>query len=1162
MNVFVIYCLIFVLSLFSTCLSDDILGCGGFVKSDVPIRYSRVEIKLYTKQGSLKYQTDCAPNNGYYLIPLYDKGDYVLKVEPPVGWSFEPSGVSLRVDGSSDPCSLGQDINFVFRGFSLSGKVVSKGTTDGPSGIHLALRKLKGETLQETLTEVNGKYTFLNVMPGNYLIEANHPTWSLEKSQISVTVTDDSVVIDKNIEVAGYDVTGQVISEGEPIKGVHFLLFTSVNQPLTQEIKGCKKEPIKSFARRLHLKFLCYVSSDDDGRFTFPSLPSGNYKLIPFYKGEYIEFDVHPSEIDFLVEQGSVIFHENFQVQGFSVSGKIVVTPGGKGISGAKIYLDGKEQATSQENGIYHLENMKTGMYKLEVKVPYVNFDPIVVKITPNTPQLPEVVAMEFSLCGEIMISQLPRKIDTGVPRRVSISWDKEEISILAEEDGKFCAFVKPGTYVIKPVVSSQEEEYGLKFSPTERRVTVLQEPVLSIRFVQYLGAIKGTVKCLQKCSNVQVLVTFIDGLYHKYIPVINNKFVINDLFPGKYEISALKEEWCWKRSKVEVTIESEDVSNVVLEQIGYHVTISPSHSTRIRVVYPSKSTHEMNVEKGISVHCFPEVGVYELTPVGCHVFQEKTISYDTENPSVLQLIATKHILTGIILSEENVSDIILTVNKHSNGDKEAEVLTLGPPQVKNGKVFSYKFAVWVQPYTNLDVEPSSGKLLFRPPMAQIHVLDDCMEEAFSFKGISGLFINGDIVPPLEDVKIEVKDDSDKVVANVRSDKLGKFSVGPLDSELSYEVSAEKEGYILKRLDKLGHFKAFKLAEVNVFVENESKEPLSGVLLSLSGGVDYRKNSVTQQNGQLSFLELSPGQYFLRPMLKEYQFVPSAKMIEVTEGATIKIKVSGKRVAFSCYGIVNSLTGEAEPGVIIEAVGAENSSCSLYQEEAVSEQDGSFRIRGLQPKCEYTVRLKMVPEVNQHIERATPKTQVIKIESSDVTGIRLIVFRHFNQMDVSGNVVTNQEYLHTLKVRLFGGDALDQAVHTITLGQNSFFQLPPLPLDNRTYMLRLDTSLPGASAQPDSTSVVFPANQSYRHFTLHFRPLPQAAEQEMTQGSLVALPLTLVVISLLYNYNKILPVVGQIFQTLINPARTVASGEGTAAEPAGGRRKTKPRKAQ
>ena len=33
-----------------------------------------------TLQGNLKYETESAPNNGYYFIPLYDKGEYILKV--------------------------------------------------------------------------------------------------------------------------------------------------------------------------------------------------------------------------------------------------------------------------------------------------------------------------------------------------------------------------------------------------------------------------------------------------------------------------------------------------------------------------------------------------------------------------------------------------------------------------------------------------------------------------------------------------------------------------------------------------------------------------------------------------------------------------------------------------------------------------------------------------------------------------------------------------------------------------------------------------------------------------------------------------------------------------------------------------------------------------
>ena len=49
---------------------------------------------------------------------------------------------------------------------------------------------------------------------------------------------------------------------------------------------------------------------------------------------------------------------------------------------------------------------------------------------------------------------------------------------------------------------------------------------------------------------------------------------------------------------------------------------------------------------------------------------------------------------------------------------------------------------------------------------------------------------------------------------------------------------------------------------------------------------------------------------------------------------------------FSCYGLVTSLNGDSESGVFVEAVGS--GSCSGLQEESKTEQDGNFRIRGLQ----------------------------------------------------------------------------------------------------------------------------------------------------------------------------------------------------------------------
>lgn len=50
----------------------------------------------------------------------------MVQVDPPRGWSFEPTEVLLNVDGSTDACSQGQDINFSFKGFGITGKVWMK----------------------------------------------------------------------------------------------------------------------------------------------------------------------------------------------------------------------------------------------------------------------------------------------------------------------------------------------------------------------------------------------------------------------------------------------------------------------------------------------------------------------------------------------------------------------------------------------------------------------------------------------------------------------------------------------------------------------------------------------------------------------------------------------------------------------------------------------------------------------------------------------------------------------------------------------------------------------------------------------------------------------------------------------------------------------------
>lgn len=74
--------------IFQASYTEEVIGCGGFIKSDTEINLKIIKVKLMTKDGALKYTTEASPVNGYYMIPVYAKGEYILQVSPPPGWSF------------------------------------------------------------------------------------------------------------------------------------------------------------------------------------------------------------------------------------------------------------------------------------------------------------------------------------------------------------------------------------------------------------------------------------------------------------------------------------------------------------------------------------------------------------------------------------------------------------------------------------------------------------------------------------------------------------------------------------------------------------------------------------------------------------------------------------------------------------------------------------------------------------------------------------------------------------------------------------------------------------------------------------------------------------------------------------------------------------------
>uniref|UniRef100_A0A8C7ZI33 Nodal modulator n=1 Tax=Oryzias sinensis TaxID=183150 RepID=A0A8C7ZI33_9TELE len=1125
--------------------SDDIVvACGGFVKSDVEINYSLIEIKLYTKQGSLKYQTDCAPINGYFMIPLYDK-----------------ISNTLHVDGVNDICTKEEDINFVFTGFSVSGAVLSGGHLLGPAGVEVTLSRAgTEEKLQTVVTQPGGKYTFFKVLPGHYDITASHPSWTLKQRSTSVHVSTINAPAAEHLVVAGYDVSGEVRSDGEPVKDVTFLLYSST---VSEEVKqlcaphsGMQQKPL------LHI-FFFQLSLQ-----------------VPFYRGERITFDVAPSRMNFKVEHSSL-----------KLEVKACRRP-------------------PKEDGSFRLENMTAGTYTIRVSKDLMFFEPLTVKIAPNTPQLPDIIPAGFSVCGQISISRLPEGMKQQSRFRVILTprgQDKATSrSVDSDPQGAFCFQAKPGDYNIQVSLPDAEVKAGLALQPQVLEVSLLDRPLTDLLFTQFMASVSGKVYCLASCDDVSVTLQPVSRQGDRRTVALSGRsdvlsFSFDDVLPGKYKGSFVIPEWCWKQKSMEVEVLDSDVMGVEFRQIGFILRCSLSHAIILEFFQDGSKPENVgvyNLSKGVNRFCLSKPGVYKVTPRSCHQFEQDFYTYDTSAPSILTLTAVRHHMTGLITTDK-LLDVTVTIKssiesepalvlgplrsleeqrqeqqlqeiqlrrqereRRAAGDEGGAKDDSPPIQEKADDLigpFHYEFSYWARAGERVTVTPSSKELLFYPPEVEATITgDSCPGRLVDINGRAGLFLEGSVSPALEGVEISITErGASAPLITVATNDVGAYSVGPLHSDRSYDISARKEGFVLSPAEGTrGDFKAFALAGVTFKIRSEDGQPLSGVLLSLSGG-QFRSNLLTQDTGLLTFNNLSPGQYYFKPMMKEFRFEPASQMITVEEGQNLSIDITGIKTAYSCYGAVQSLSGDAERDVAVEAVG--QADCSLYSEDTLTDEDGQFRLRGLLPGCKYLIQLRA--EGNDHIERALPKHRAIEVGNSDIEGVNIIAFRQINQFDLSGNIVTSPEHLPTLSVKLYKSDNLDNPINSVSLGQSLFFHFPPLDQDGETYMLMLYSTLPRSQYDYTLPQVSFSTAGHHKHVTLTFNPTRKVPDQDVAQGSYIALPFTLLLLLAAYNHEKVIPMLLQLVNR-IQGVRSMsqASADGAALDEA--KRQNKRQKAR
>ncbi|KAH8331796.1 hypothetical protein KR074_012191 [Drosophila pseudoananassae] len=1101
----------------------EVVGCGGFIKSHAEIDFSKVEIKLLTKQGSLKDKTDCSPSNGYYFLPIYDKGDYLLSISPPPGWSFEPEQVELNFDGKTDVCSQGRDVNFVFKGFGITGQV-ALATGGGARDVDVELRSEQGE-VRRTKTDGTGIFSFTPIIPGKYVVKASHAKWHFSKAEHNVVVVSGNTELPANsLVVSGFDVVGRFDTSSQLPGNLGVALYKKKGQSLVPKCDKSSTAPSNNNKNDYESAASCFTQLDKSGEYIFKNVPSGKYLLKAINLDSKLKLHLSPEFLELEVGKDTLLLKDEFKITGFTVSGQVFTAVGGAPLKGALVKVNGKKVAETDAQGSYTLENLKAGTVNIEVESPQLQFAPLQVKAQINTASLPSIAPSAYEVCGKVVS---PKSHSVGLTKSGSTF---HTTATTKPESGSWCAFLPVGKYTIEVLTTDADKASGVQFFPVQQQTEVRDAPVNGITFSQLRAKIRGELQCLPDatgtCTSAEVTLQALDATGQ---PTDNKwkakahrgKYVFKDMLPGPYELTIPQGNLCYESTRVFLNVASAEEDAPPFVHKGYEVSIISSHRALMRYTHitgPSDAkppTETLKIASGVNTFCVSKYGSYDFKLEGCHTYDStlptKFITPEPEQLQTLIINAVAH-KTGVrVLSTESSAESIKLVLESDQG---TEVIVPVAESTKVDGKFAYRYDTYLKPEQVLRITPVSDVLLFAPQVKEIVGGSDCVDIAFNFVATRGLILRGKVVPAIKDAKITLSfpDQPELESLEVLTSVTGEFKFGPIDESLAFDLKAEKESYVFSDYNRQSaSFSAHKLCEISVVVKDEAGQPLNGVLLSLSGGESYRKNLVTGDNGAINFHSLSPSQYFLRPMMKEYKFEPNSKMIEIKDGETVPVTLVGKRYAYSVFGTVTSLNGDAFGGVNVQAIA--NEGCPQQQEEATSEGNGQYRIRGLQPGCSYSVRV--IPD-KETVDRSIPAEHTVSVGSEDVRDINLVAISPLKIVDVSARVTaTLNDHYKTLRIVMYRKGNSDSPVFSQRVGTpvnpkakfnpgiTVFF--PRIPLDGKSYVVELQSTLSDKTYTYKLPSASFVADRGSVFVQLDFKPEVRAAEADLNQNSISAL---------------------------------------------------------
>ncbi|UJR23805.1 hypothetical protein I4U23_026781 [Adineta vaga] len=1150
--------------------NSDVIGCGGFIKSETDINYKVVRIQLITKDGIPIYTTEAAPINGYYMIPVYERGEYMLKLLPPSGWSFEPSQIELNIDGETDPCTQNHDLNFVFKGFGLAGRVISAGSASsmggGPAGVTLTLYQ-DNKKLNETKSKSDGSFEFFDVLPGQYTVKGSHDHWKFLTAVSHVQLSKERWEIEHPIVVRGYTLKGNVVHQSSPLISIDILLFRTSSSdnlptPTCSNDGPLNKNELALLPPTVNSQnFICRTRTNAKGEYVFDDVPIGLYIVLPIYSTPSLDIVFIPDQKAITVTHKDFLIQTPFETGTISFHGRVVKsTKTDKLIplANAQISIDGKPYCQTDSNGLFKLKHIRpSGTIKIKSEL-----DGYIFKELTHSINLNRLIGIGDTSTALVLSPEKVRvtgRVQCSSTRKQTIRYTDTEKKTIerfeVEPNTEYSIYINPGIYTFSPELSDADVRAGVHLTPEIIDVDVSQaSPIDQINFSQLKAKLNGVIHCIDDCQNdlSQIELTSRSGIANK-IDLIKNPSKTNEihfeqdnLLPGKFSVSLIKskqtDKYCWKESQLEVDLSNAN-KTIRFEQIGFKLRIylqtSNKVTLKINQLKENSYTNTIDLISGLNEICLPNHGSYELIPSSCMKFEKDKYSFDTSKSSSLtpiELIPSEYRVFVSIQTDDN-DQSTTTFPVLIRNLKQNDEITLDL-QKENTK---WTGSFWAKNGEQFSIFPRSDIWLFEPDHQTITISSDtCQSNQVKFLARRGLFINGVTDPPVTDANvslytiasentkndqtIDVNGKSMNLLLSTWTKSDGTYTFGPLLNSPSYHVVIQKTGHVFTRKSSssLYDFKTEKLASILVQIQD-----IDGVFLLLTSSTNNmrRRTATTDSTGEVLFSDLQSGKYYLRPQLREYKFHPEDAHIELQSGDEVKTKFQVERVAFSCYGQITSLNNEPESGLIIDAIGIEQCE-SVTRESAKTDINGQFRLRALQPGCRYRLQYRSNPSESSQTDvlQIEPKNKIIEIMNDDVNHIHLYTIKRPSDVDINVFIQTQTQFLNQLKVKLYKSSQRESPIQTVTLTNSPFAYFNSVPLDNESYILRVDSPLSTSVYNYIQPEVSFTANQTFLFFTFNFQPRLKIYDGETgLTGSYSAFIIALMIIALIFKYETILP---------------------------------------